>query len=142
MSGGYLVNDIAPLLAGNDRKVLYIGDHEVGGPGDQIEANSRRYLAEHARRTFTTRTWSRIALTQAQVDRNPRLLELTITKTDRRSGRTYEAVECEAVGQAELERILRRRLNALLPEPLERVRVREERQRKQVAALLRRGGRA
>jgi len=50
-----------------------------------------------------------------------------------------EAVECEAVGQAELERISRRRLNALLPEPLECVRLREEHQRRAVAALLRRG---
>ena len=139
MAGGYLVNNIAPLLEGNERKVLYVGDHEVGGPGDQIEANSKRYLEQHASRTFTTRNWTRVALTQEQVDANPRLLELVITKTDARSGRRYEAVECEAVGQAELEQMLRRRLSSLLPEPLKRVRMREDRQRRAVAVLLRRG---
>jgi len=36
-----------------------------------------------------------------------------------------------------LERMLRKVLDDLLPEPLERVRVREERQRKRLTALLR-----
>jgi hypothetical protein len=37
-----------------------------------------------------------------------------------------------------LERMLRKVLNALLPEPLARVQEREERQRRQIAVLLRR----
>jgi len=44
----------------------------------------------------------------------------------------------EAVGQAVLERMLRSVLDALLPEPLERVRVREQRRRAKVRAALRR----
>ena len=44
----------------------------------------------------------------------------------------------EAVGQAVLERMLRSVLDALLPEPLERVRAREERQRAKVRVALRR----
>jgi hypothetical protein len=42
--GGFLVNEVAPLLNGNERRVGYIGDHEIRGPADQIEANTRRVL--------------------------------------------------------------------------------------------------
>jgi hypothetical protein len=137
--GGHIVNEIVPLLTDNDRKVLYIGDCEVDGPGDQIEANTRRYIEEHTRRAFTSDTWIKVALTPEQVARNPRLRRLTIDKVDRRykPPRPYKAIECEAVGQEVLERMLRKVLDDLLPEPLERVRVREERQRKRLAALLR-----
>jgi hypothetical protein len=31
-----------PLLKGNKRRVLYVGDHELRGPADQIEANTKR----------------------------------------------------------------------------------------------------
>jgi hypothetical protein len=141
--GGFIVTDIVPLLEDNDRDVLYIGDCEIGGPADQIEANTRRYIEEHAGRTFTTKSWSRVALTREQVNRNPRLRELKIQKLDRRykPPRPYEAIECEAVGQVALERMLRGRLDALLPEPLEDVRVREEEQRANLRAALRRLGR-
>jgi hypothetical protein len=141
-SGGHIVNEIVPLLKGNERKVLYIGDCEERGPGDQIEANTRRYIEEHTGRTFTPDTWIKVALTPEQVARNPRLRRLAIDKVDHRCKppRPYRAIECEAVGQAVLERMLRKRLDALLPEPLETVLVREQRQRKQVAALLRRRG--
>jgi hypothetical protein len=44
----------------------------------------------------------------------------------------------EAVGQAVLERMLRSVLDALLPEPQERVRAREQRRRAKVRAALRR----
>ena len=137
-SGGHIVNEIVPLLKGNERKVLYIGDCEVGGPGDQIEANTRRYIEEHAGRTFTPETWIKVALTPGQVARTPRLRRLTIDKVDNRCKppRPYKAIECEAVGQAVLERMLRKVLDALLPEPLERVRVREARQRTTIRAAL------
>jgi hypothetical protein len=139
-AGGFLVTDVVPMIAGNDRKILYIGDHEIDGPADQIEANTRRYLEEHSGRIFDKTTWARIALTQAQVDANPRLLGLVIDKVDKRykPPRPYKAVECEAVGQVQLERIFRAALNARLPEPLARVRRREQEQRDEVARLLRR----
>jgi len=65
-----------------------------------------------------------------------------IVKHDRRykDGRPHEAVETEALRQTVLIEILRARLDALLPEPLERVVVREARQRKRLAALLRANG--
>jgi hypothetical protein len=116
--GGFIVTDIVPKLVSNERQVLYIGDCEVGGPADQIEDNTRRSIAEHSGRIFTPDTWSRVALTREQVNRNPRLRNLVIDKTDRRykPPRHYQAIECEAVGQVVLERMLRARLDALLPE--------------------------
>ena len=127
------------MLIGNERKVLYVGDCEERGPGDQIEANTRRYIEEHAGRIFTPETWIKVALTPEQVKRNPRLRSLAIDKLDYRCKppRSYRAIECEAVGQAVLERMLRKVLDDLLPEPLEHVHERERRQRKLLAALLR-----
>jgi hypothetical protein len=46
-------------------------------------------------------------------------------------------VETEALRQTVLIEILRARLDALLPEPLSRVLEREQRQRKRLAALIR-----
>jgi hypothetical protein len=68
------------------------------------------------------------------------LRALTIDKVDNRyrPPRPYRAVECEALGQAVLERMLRRVLDRLLPEPLERVQVREQRQRTALAKLRKR----
>ena len=139
-SAGHLVNEVVPPLKGNKRRVLYLGDCEERGPGDQIEANTRRYIEKHAGRTFTDETWIKVALTPEQVARSPRLRRLAIDKVDRRykPPRPYRAIECEAVGQAVLERMLRTVLDRLLPEPLERVRVREQRQRAKVRAALRR----
>jgi hypothetical protein len=74
--GGLLVTDVVPYIAGNNRGVGYIGDHEIRSPADQIEHNTRRYLQSHTNRQFDDATWTRIALTQAQVDANPRLLSL------------------------------------------------------------------
>lgn len=140
-SAGFLVNDIAPLV-GDDREVLYIGDWEIGGPGDDIEANSRRYLEEHADREFDEGTWSRIALTSDQVNGSARLKSLIIEKTDRRylGGKTYQAVECEALGQTEIVRIVRDRLDERLSDldmSLAAVRAEEDRQRARLRKLLR-----
>jgi hypothetical protein len=138
-AGGFLVTDVVPLINDDDREVLYIGDHEVDGPADQIEANTRRYLEKHSSRImFDETTWTRIALTQEQVDADPRLLELVIEKSDTRCKppRKYLAVECEAVGQVVLEQILRDALDARLPEPLADVREREQEQRDELARRL------
>ena len=52
-------------------------------------------------------------------------------------GGVHEAWECEAISQRILVDTLRTRLEALLPEPLDRVHGRELRQRRKVAAMLR-----
>jgi hypothetical protein len=95
MVGGFLVTNVAPLLAGNARSILYVGDWEVGAAGEFIETSARRYLADRAI------DWTRVALTGDQVEADPRLRGLVIEKTDRRfkPARLYEAVEAEALGQ-------------------------------------------
>ena len=135
---GFLVNEIAPLLKDNKRRVLYVGDCELRGPADQIEAHTKKILERHTGRKFTAETWRKIALTEQQVRRSPRLRKEEITKFDNRNKppKPYRAVECEALGQKVLLDIIRKQLDALLPEPLERVRVREERQRTKLRAAL------
>jgi hypothetical protein len=138
MSKRHLVNKVAPLLRGRsgERLVLYIGDWEVGGPGDQIEDHVRRTLAEHTGRRFIVgANWIRIALTEEQVNTDSRLLALKITKTDSRykGGKQYEAVEAEALGQGVIVQVLRDRFDRMLAErglpDIESVQAREERSR-------------
>jgi len=137
-SGGFIVNEIVPLLTGK-RKVLYIGDHELRGPAEQIEANTKRYIEEHTGRTFGPDEWTKIALTEQQVKASVRLRRLAITKLDKRykPPKAYEAIECEALGQGVLVRLIRKHLDSLLPEPLDVVQERErvQRERTRVALL-------
>jgi hypothetical protein len=79
--------------------------------------------------------WERLALTQAQANQ----YDLTpIIKRDGRyaDGGEHEAIETEALRQEVLVTILRDRLDALVPEPLDRLVRREARQRKQMRGLL------
>jgi hypothetical protein len=135
--GGFIVTDIVPRLR-NNRRVLYVGDYELRGPADQIEQNTKRYIEQHTSRTFGPGEWTKIALTDEQVKANPRLKRLAITKLDNRykPAKEYEAIECEALGQGVLVRIIRRHLDSLLPEPLADVREREQAQRAKVRAVL------
>jgi hypothetical protein len=132
--GGFLRTDIAPALV-PDQRVLYLGDWDW--QGHQIEDNTRAVLE---RLIGGELDWRRIALTEEQVDR----YHLTpITKEDRRYDensphRFHEAVETEAMSQQIIVDIVRRRLNAMLPEPLAAVRVRQEAQKQQALAALQR----
>jgi hypothetical protein len=127
--GGFLRTDIAPMLRSNDR-VLYFGDLDLSG--GQIENNTRRVLEQEVGGRLR---WERVALTQEQVDAH----ELpVIIKRDRRykDGRPHQAVETEALRQTVLMRILRARLDELIPEPLARVHEREGRQQRRIPAML------
>jgi hypothetical protein len=127
--GGFLRTDIAPQLRPGDA-VVYLGDFDLSG--GQIEDNTRRVLE---REIGGMLDWVRIALTEAQV----RDYDLPrIIKNDRRykDGRPHEAVETEALRQNVLTEILRNHLAGLLPEPLERVLEREQRQRRRLARRL------
>jgi hypothetical protein len=134
--GGFLRTVIAPELVSGDR-VYYTGDWDLSG--GQIEANTRAVLE---RLIGGELDWTRIALTEAQVDQYD-LRERVIWKTDRRynDGHPHQAVECEALKQHVIVAIVRDQLNALLPEPLTRVLEREARQRRRIAAKLN-GGRS
>jgi hypothetical protein len=135
--GGFIVTDIVPLL-GSNRRVLYIGDFELRGPADQIEQNTKRYIEKHTDRIFWPGEWTKIALTEQQVKASTRLRRLAITKLDKRCKppKEYEAIECEALGQGVLVRLIRKHLDSLLPEPLDVVRERERVQREQARAAL------
>jgi hypothetical protein len=129
--GGFLRTDVAPLLQGNNREVLYLGDWDP--QGHDIEANTRRVLEQATRREIK---WTRIAITQEQI----RERGLTsIWKQDKRfkPAKWYEAWETEALGQAEIVRLVRDELDRLLlPLQLEAVLERERVQREQIAAIL------
>jgi hypothetical protein len=135
--GGFIVTDIVPKLM-RQRRVLYVGDYELRGPADQIEANTKRYIEVHTGRVFGPGEWTKIALTDEQVKASPRLRRLAITKLDKRykPAKEYGAIECEALGQGVLVRIIREHLDSLLPEPLDDVRERERVQRDRVRAAL------
>jgi hypothetical protein len=135
--GGFLVTEVAPKLT-SGRHVGYIGDYEIRGPADQIEANTRRVLERHAGREFDENSWQRIALTQKQVNASKALRESVIEKFDGRykPAKRYEAVECEAIKQTVLVKLVRKWLDARLPEPLQRVLEREAEQRNRVAQTL------
>ena len=137
--GGFIVNEIVPLLTGK-RKDLYVGDHELRGPADQIEQNTKRTIEKHTGRIFGPDEWTKIALTEQQVNASVRLRRLAITKLDKRykPPKEYEAIECEARGQGVLVRLIRHHLDSLLPEPLDIVRERERLQRERAHAALRR----
>ena len=94
--------------------MLYFGDLDLAG--DQIEANTRRVLE---REIGGILQWQRLALTERQVTEHSLP---TIVKRDCRYNdeHPHEAVETEALSQTVLVDILRRRLDALLPEPLPR----------------------
>jgi hypothetical protein len=128
--GGFLRTDIAPTLAPH-WPVVYFGDLDLSG--GQIEDNTRRVLEQTIGGSLC---WERVALTEQQVsDHNlPRN-----AKRDRRytDGRPHEAVETEALRQTVLMDILRRRLDELIPEPLQHVQERESGHRKRIAATLR-----
>jgi hypothetical protein len=135
--GGFLHTDIAPLLKRTDRPVLYVGDYDIRGL--DIERNTQRVL-DHTALTSdpeVLRAWMRIALTPDQVEAYgiP-----AVTKYDRVKRVTAEAYEVEALGQGTVTAIVRAALDELLPEPLERVQVREQRQREAEAEALRRRG--
>jgi hypothetical protein len=141
-SGGYIVTEIVPRLTGKGagRDVFYIGDWEVGGPAQQIEENTQRRIAEHGGRPGR---WTRIALTATQVDGSESLRSKAIVKADKRyrnGGKPYTAVECEALGQAEIIELVRKALDRLRGqrglEPIEDVLVREDAERDEVRRLL------
>ena len=146
--GGFLRTDIAPLLQSGDR-VITLWDLDLSG--GHIEANVRRVLE---REIGGKLDWERLALTKDQVREYK--LPVIVKKDKRFKNRRFqrvwtkgpplkpgehEAVETEAISQRVLIDILRARLDRLLlPEPLMRVQEREARQRRQLAALLRRRG--
>jgi hypothetical protein len=130
-SGSLLAVEVAPLLREDpSREVVYLGDFDF--QGDDIENATRRRLEGHVSEDLE---WERLALTAEQVKK----YELpVIEKTDHRfrPPRRYEAVETEALRQEIIVGLVQERLDSLLPQPLENVRVREANERREVAGFL------
>ena len=128
-AGGFLHTDIAPLIENaGELRVLYLGDFDLSG--GHIEANTYKVLSEYG-----SLAWERVAITREQVEERDLPI---IKKPDKRykSVRYFEAVETEALGQAEIARLLTERLDRELRELLAAVLEREERQRVQVRERL------
>jgi hypothetical protein len=129
--GGFLHTKVALRLSEGDR-VGYLGDYDL--VGNDIEANTRRVLEQ----LVGDLDWQRLALTREQVEQYGLP---TITKTDKRftnGGGEHEAVETEALSQTLIVNIVRTWLDDLLPQPLERVHVRERRERVRLRRLIER----
>ena len=128
---GFLVTDVAPHLQNPRAYVLYVGDRDLAG--NDIETNTRRVLERETGRSLR---WKRIAITDEQVETLKAGGIEPIRKLDNRykDKRPHLAFEAEALGQVEIETLVRTWLDAFLPEPLNAVLARQERQR---AAVLR-----
>jgi len=129
---GFLHTDIGPLIARakNTQRIFYLGDLDYSG--GQIEANTREVLEEYG-----GLEWEKVAITKQQAEEK----NLTVIKKPDKRFRPvqyFDAIETEALRQVEIQRILRARLSAELPEPLEGVRVREDKQRAGVLVKLER----
>jgi hypothetical protein len=128
-ASGFLRTRVADKLSFG-QLILYFGDLDFSG--GHIEANTRRVLERNFCKPDALR-WERLALTEAQA----RQYKLTpIRKFDKRDGKHHDAIETEALSQSVIVETLRTRLTGLLPEPLARVRAREEHQRRRLRRLL------
>ncbi len=125
--GGFLHTDIGPALR-TGQTVLYFGDWDKAG-GD-IENNTRRVLE---RIVGGRLNWGRLALTTEQVEHYDLPI---IDKWVARTKSYHDAVETEALGQAEIIRLLEDALRDLLPESLEDIEARAEEQRQAIRRLL------
>jgi hypothetical protein len=132
---GYLITEVAPLLAGNDRPVLYLGDLDKAG--EDIEWNTRQVLEVASGRP---RDWTRLAMTEELADAHG---ILPIWKTDGRvrpngdgTRPGHWAIEVESLGQAALVDLVLAELDRMLPEPLAVVQTREDRERAELRELL------
>jgi hypothetical protein len=131
--GGFLRTVIIPRIADRQEQiVIYLGDLDVQGIG--IEANARKVIEAGVGGTLM---WDRLALTEEQVQ------QYNIPandKLDNRTGVTSKAYETEGLSQIVIQGLLRDRLDVLLlgttGKSLDRVRIREERERVKILKRL------
>jgi hypothetical protein len=135
---GFLVNEVVPLLQERHCRVLYVGDAD--DCGNDIEEHTKAVLERHTGCHFTDSFWERVALTEEHVAMLRREGVSPVSKKDKRyrDDNPHEAFEAEAVGQERIVRIVRDRLDELLPEPLAAVLERQEAEREAVRRLFRR----
>jgi hypothetical protein len=113
------------------QEVLYLGD--LNKPGLDIERNAQRALSDSTGWEVASR-WTRLATTPEQAKGRKPKLKVDGRGKHRREERSWDA---ESLGQAQLVAIVRDALDARLPEPLDRVRERENAEREAEEAVLR-----
>lgn len=128
--GGFLHTDVIPLLARAERPVIYLGDLDL--QGEQIEENTRRVLEGELQCDLE---WERIAITMDQV-REHGLEPLKKSDHRYRPAKTFDAWECEALGQREITELVTAALDRLLPTSLESVHAREGDERARLEEFL------
>ena len=131
--GGFSRTEVAPIVEEyGERRVFYLGDLDLSG--SHIEDNTRQVLEEYGELD-----WQRVAITEEQVAEHDFPVKV---KQDHRfkPARSFTAVETEALGQSEIQRLLTAKLEEAVPYSLEAVLEVEEEQRVQVRELLERGG--
>jgi hypothetical protein len=128
--GGFLHTDVVPILRPGQR-VLYLGDFDLCG--NDIENNTRRVLEREVGEVLD---WERLALTAEQVERYQLPKIIKRDKRFKNGGGDHEAVETEALSQRLIIDIVRKRLDELLPEPLQDVQERAKRERITIRNLL------
>ena len=124
------------MLEGNHRRVaLHRRPPVARSCGSDRGEYSAQGSEEHAGRDID---WERIALTERQVNASKFLRESVIEKLDARykPPKVYRAVECEAIGQKTLLKLVQESADRQLPEPLAAVLVREEREAEEAHALI------
>jgi thioesterase domain-containing protein len=124
--GGFLHTEVAQLLDGANRSVMYLGD--LDHAGGQIEQNTRRVLVQAG-------SWRRVALTAEQVAEHnlPSVIKHDWRYKD---GHEHEAWETEALSQRVIVGLVRDALDTLLSEPLADVQERERVQRDDLRRFL------
>jgi hypothetical protein len=124
---GFLRTTVASVLCAR-QQVLSLGDLDLSGK--HIEANTRRVLENEIGEELR---WSRLGMTEELAAAHR--IE-PFRKTDGRSRQVHDAIEVEALGQAEVVALVRVALEELAPVPLPRVLERERRERERLAAYL------
>jgi hypothetical protein len=87
-SCGLLGGEVAPMFR-DEQAVLYLGDWDFSG--DNIERSVRERLEAYG---GVSLNWSRVALTEEQVEEHGLTI---IERKDKRNRKTYPAVETEAL---------------------------------------------
>lgn len=125
---GYLHNDLTPVLANAERPVLYLGDWDFSG--GHIEQNTCRVLETNIGSELS---WKRLALTEEEVEEYNLPI---IQKHDKRTNKTHEAVETEALSQQVIVDILTKELQVLVQVDPKKIQAAERKQRKELRKLL------
>ncbi len=116
-AAGFLHTELGPYYEDDPPLVLYLGDYDKAG--DDIEGNTRETLQKYWG-PIPDENWVRLAVVEDQIPILKRRGVKPIPKIDRRHKPPleYDAWETEAFSQSSIVKLVRDKLEELLPEPL------------------------